>query len=185
MLASRSAAARWLKRGMMGLAGVSFAVAAYDCLFGGFSFAPFGVRISSWEAYKPFRNGVVCACVALWLTYLLGERTCGRRTGFLAAILLTCSPIFLFQSLEPMSDVPATAWWLAAWVFAISDGAAAALLAGLAASASVVTRPNLVPLALVLTGAVILVRPRVARAVWFAVGLVPGCLAIAALNKAL
>ena len=56
MLVSRSAAARWLKRGMMGLAGVSFAVAAYDCLFGGFSFAPFGVRISSWEAYKPFRK---------------------------------------------------------------------------------------------------------------------------------
>jgi hypothetical protein len=313
MLASRPAASRWLKRGMMGLAGVSFAVAAYDFLFGGFYFAPFGVRISSWEAYKPFRNGMVFACVALWLhdreseaaaswfwiarwsrpiaavsvavscvmalrygvfvaggadaygyvsqallwasgtptppeplaalaralgpsivpigyrpalkpgrnvpfyapglplamavaskiagpsavyivvpvfggvavwlTYLLGERTFGRRTGFLAAILLTCSPIFLFQSLEPMSDVPATAWWLAAWVFAISDGAAAAFLAGLAASASVVTRPNLVPLALVVTGAILLGRPRVGRAVWFAVGLVPGCLAIAALNQ--
>src|SRR5712691_927944 len=67
MLASRSVAARWLKRGMTVLAVVSFAAAAYDFFFGGFSFAPFGVRVSSWEAYKPFRNGMVSACVALWL----------------------------------------------------------------------------------------------------------------------
>jgi hypothetical protein len=313
MLASRLAAGRWLKRAMIGLAVVSCAVAANDFFLGGFVFAPFGIRVSSWEAYKPFRNGLLSACVALWLhereseaaiswhwiarwsrpiaaaavavscvmalrfgvfvaggadaygyvsqalrwasgapmppeplaalaaalgpsivpigyrpsltpghsvpfyppglplvmavaskiagpsavyivvpifggvavwlTYLIGVRTFGRRTGFLAAILLTCSPIFLFQTLEPMSDVPATAWWLAAWLFAISDGAAAALLAGLAGSAAVVTRPNLVPLALVLAGAVILGRPRVARAVWFAVGLVPGCLAVAAFNQ--
>ena len=38
-------------------------------------------------------------------------------TGACAAVLLVaCSPIFLYQAVQPMSDVPAAALWLAALV---------------------------------------------------------------------
>jgi 4-amino-4-deoxy-L-arabinose transferase-like glycosyltransferase len=48
----------------------------------------------------------ICAGLIVVLTYLIGARFAGPRTGFLAAVLLTCSPMFLFESLEPMSDIP-------------------------------------------------------------------------------
>jgi hypothetical protein len=120
--------------------------------------------------------------VAVWLTYLLGARVSGRRVGLVAAIALACSPIFVFQTLQPMSDVPVTTWWLAAWVLLLADGALAPAMAGLAASAAILTRPNLVPLAAVLAGVAACRRPRVARGAWFAAGVVPGCLAVAAIN---
>src|SRR5262245_58769309 len=34
---------------------------------GGFHLTVAGIRISSSEAYKPFRNGLACACAAFWL----------------------------------------------------------------------------------------------------------------------
>jgi hypothetical protein len=119
---------------------------------------------------------------AVWWTYLLGARLAGRRVGMIAAALLAFSPIFLFQSIEPMSDVPATAWWLLAWVFAVRSGRWPAFASGLAASAAVLTRPNLVVLGLALVLLVAGRRPRVSRAALFATGLAPACLAIAALN---
>jgi Dolichyl-phosphate-mannose-protein mannosyltransferase len=120
--------------------------------------------------------------LAVWLTYILGVRIADGRTGFLAAILVACSPIFVFQSLEPMSDVPVTAWWLLAWVLALSESRGAAFAAGLSVSAAVLTRPNLVPLALVLMAVTALKAPRWQRATLFVAGMLPGCLAVAALN---
>jgi dolichyl-phosphate-mannose-protein mannosyltransferase len=120
--------------------------------------------------------------LAVWLTYVLGERIANARAGFVAALLLACSPIFVFQSLEPMSDVPVTAWWLLAWVLALSEGRGAAFAAGLSVSAAVLTRPNLVPLAVVLAAVTALTAPRWQRGTLFVAGMLPGCLAVAALN---
>jgi len=120
--------------------------------------------------------------LAVWLTFVLGRRVAGPIAGLVAATLLAFSPIFVFQSLEPMSDVPATAWWLLAWVLALADGVWPALGAGLAVSAAVLTRPNLVPLAALLIVVVARQRPRLPRAAAFAIGVVPSCVAIAALN---
>src|SRR5688572_28506234 len=229
---------RFLTHALGWFAAISLAVAIYDLVTDGLHFTVAGIRISSFEAYKPFRNGMVCACAAFWLrdrraaddtwwhrlkrwsaplawcaaaisvllavqfgifvaggsdaygyvsqaalwasgqlivpeplapigralgiitaplgyrpaivagasvptyaagypmlmaialklagesamffvvpmcagvivllTYLVGARYAGPRTGFLAAVFLTCSPMFLFESLEPMSDIPAT-----------------------------------------------------------------------------
>jgi hypothetical protein len=120
--------------------------------------------------------------VAVWCTYLLGARLDRRLTGMIAAIMLAFSPIFVFQSLEPMSDVPATAWWMLAWVLASASGAWPLLASGLAVSAAVLTRPNLVPLALVILIVVAAAAPRFRRLALFAAGSIPGCLIIAALN---
>jgi hypothetical protein len=120
--------------------------------------------------------------LAVWLTFALGARVADRRTGFVAAALLAFSPLFLFQSLEPMSDVPVTAWWLLAWVLAVSAGPVTALGSGLSASAAILTRPNLVPLVLVLV-VTIGVRSGVRRAALFVAGALPSITAIALLNR--
>jgi hypothetical protein len=127
----------------------------------------------------------VCSGMLVWLTYLLADRIAGPRTAIIAALLVACSPIVLFQSFEPMSDIPAAMWWAAAWLLALSGGRAAAPAAGLLTSAAILTRPNLAPLALVLAIAVMTRHPRIERGAWFALGVIPGCLAVAAINRML
>jgi hypothetical protein len=105
---------------------------------------------------------------AVWLTYLLGVRIADARAGVVAAVLVAFTPIFMFQSLEPMSDVPATAWWLLAWVLVLSPGGAAAFGAGLSVSAALLTRPNLVPLAALLVAVAAASAPRRRRVVLLA-----------------
>lgn len=122
------------------------------------------------------------AGLAVWLTYLLASRIADGRAGLIAAILVAFTPIFLFQSFEPMSDVPATAWWLLAWVLALSPGRAAAFAAGLSVSAALLTRPSLVPLAIVLVAGVAIIDKRRERVVLLVAGMIPGCLAVSALN---
>jgi hypothetical protein len=128
--------------------------------------------------------------LAVWATYLMGSRLAGGAVGAVAALMLATSPSFLFQLLLPMSDVPVTAWWALSLALALRDGARAALLSGLAAGVAILTRPNLVPLAIVpallIAGPIIRTRslawPFTRRPLLFAVGSVPGCLFIAFLN---
>jgi hypothetical protein len=121
--------------------------------------------------------------IAVWLTYVLGARVFDSQvTGMIAAVLIAFSPIFMFQTLLPMSDVPVTTWWLLAWVLAISSLQWAQLGAGLAVSAAVLTRPNLVPLAIVLAAVVAANKPRLTRLALFAAGSIPGCLLLGAIN---
>ena len=304
---------RFLKHALAWWAAISFAVAVYDVVTGGFHVTIAGIRISSFEAYKPYRNGIACACAAFWLrdrqadgntswdrlirwsaplavcaaalsvllaisfgifvaggsdaygfvsqaalwasgrlivpeqlatigralgiitaplgyrpatvpgssvptyapgfpmlmalaskvagdstvffvvpvcagivvvlTFLIGARLAGPRTGFLAAVLLTCSPIFLFESLEPMSDVPVTMWLLVAWWLLLKDRTTATAAAGLATTAALLTRPNLAPLAGVMLLVALRGRPRAARGLWFLLGTLPGVVAIAAINR--
>lgn len=124
----------------------------------------------------------LCGGLVVWLTFLLATRIADARAGVIAAVLVAFTPIFLFQSFEPMSDVPATAWWLLAWVLALSPGGAAAVGAGLSVSAALLTRPNLVPLAVVVVAAAGTIEPRGRRAWLVAAGIIPGCAAVAALN---
>lgn len=122
---------------------------------------------------------------AIVLTFVLAERVANRRVAMLASALVASSPIFLFQSLEPMSDVPVTACWLAVWVFALSRSRGGPFAAGLAASIAILTRPNLVPLAVV-PAFLVTRRARPWRSVAeFAAGIIPGCVAVAAFNAAL
>lgn len=122
---------------------------------------------------------------AVWLTYRLGCLVAGPRTGLAAAVLLSFSPVFLEQLFLPMADLPAAAWLLAAVVLALSDIRASAFLAGLAAAAAIVTRPNLLPLAVAVIMFVAWKRANAARLFAFAAGLVPSALAVALFNRAL
>ena len=133
--------------------------------------------------------GALC----VWLTGQLGTVVHGRLTGMLAAVMVAVSPSFLFQLVQPMSDVPATAWWTLALVLTLRHSGPAALAAGVAASAAILTRPNLVPLAAVIGIYFVVLLARrggdrrrtAALLACFVVGAVPGCVAVAVVNNML
>jgi Dolichyl-phosphate-mannose-protein mannosyltransferase len=88
--------------------------------------------------------------IAVLATYYSGARLHSRYAGLAAAVLIATSPILLFQIVQPMSDVPATAWWALALLFALLPMPNAPLAAGAAAGLAILTRPNLAPLTVVI-----------------------------------
>src|SRR5438874_885837 len=92
----------------------------------------------------------------VWSVYLLGSRF-SSRVGLASAALVACSPAFLFQLMQPMSDVPAAALWVLAAACATRPGRRPPLMAGLATSAAILVRPNLLPMGIVL-GVFVLLR---------------------------
>jgi len=131
----------------------------------------------------------VMGALLVWSTFLVGRRI-NARVGVCAALVTSCSPVFLFQLMQPMSDVPAAAWWTLAAAFALGDRRRDVLCAGLAGSAAILTRPNLLPLGIVI-GLFLLARPgpplrdRYSDAAVFALGCIPGCLATGAIQHSL
>jgi hypothetical protein len=129
--------------------------------------------------------------LCVFMTWVLGAATHGRLAGLMAALLLATSPSFMTELMAPASDVAAAAWWTVALALTVRGGSLEALGAGAAVSAAVLTRPNLVPLAVVL-GVCWLWRAFRAAAgerrailplALFAGAALPGCLAVAAINQ--
>jgi hypothetical protein len=85
------------------------------------------------------------ALVAIWLMAV--PRT-GEPGAALAVVTLATLPPFLYQALQPMSDVPALAAWLIALALAARPSGAALAGAGAATTMAILIRPNLAPLAL-------------------------------------
>jgi hypothetical protein len=128
--------------------------------------------------------------VTIVAAFLLGRRVAGEVCGLATAALLLTSPVFSFQLKEPMSDVPVTAWWLLAILLTLRSTPGFILAGGVATSAAIVTRPNLVPLAAVLGMFVLLysakeLRRRLLNACLFSITVVPGCIAVAVVNAKL
>lgn len=132
--------------------------------------------------------------LAVWATFVLGRRVAGPVAGALAALLLAASPPFLYQVVQPMTDVPAAAIWAVALV-ALTDrrftsSTRGAVLGGIATGAALLIRPNLVPVAGVAALAVFIERPLRWRDVlrtWtaFGAGVLPFALIVAALQNAM
>jgi hypothetical protein len=116
-------------------------------------------------------------------TYVAGARY-GARVGVAAAVLAACSPAFLYQLVQPMSDVPAAALWMLAVASATGTKGRAPVLAGIAAGAAILMRPNLVALGAPI-GLFLLLRPerswhqRINAARSYALGVAMGCAAVA------
>jgi hypothetical protein len=103
------------------------------------------------------------AAIAVLATFVVGTTVATPRAGLLAACGLAASPVFLFHAIQPMSDVPTTAWWLLSLAAALRLTSVPGIAAsGLCAGAAILTRPNLAPLALVVL-AVALVARRAAQ----------------------
>jgi hypothetical protein len=97
----------------------------------------------------------ISAAVAVATTGLLAARFAGGIAAVVAAVAIATSPVFLFQSVQPMSDVPVTAAWMLVWALltpgsGVRDpGSVRVALAGLVCALAVLIRPNLAPLAAV------------------------------------
>jgi hypothetical protein len=130
----------------------------------------------------------VLGALAVWAVGRLGTIVHSSIVGASSAVLLATSPTFLRHVVQPVSDVPTMAWWTFTLMMASRGGGAAAFVAGLAGSMAILTRPNLVPLALVAGILALLPRAEDAksdrriRILSFTAGIVPGCLGVAALN---
>lgn len=131
----------------------------------------------------PLFAGVLVAATAV-----VGSRF-GARVGVFASLLAAASPIVLYQAIQPMSDVPAAALWMLAVGLATGTKPQSSLWSGLATSAAILVRPNLVPLGIAI-GLFLLLRPerswpqRLRSAAFYAAASVPGCLMVALIQNA-
>jgi hypothetical protein len=129
----------------------------------------------------------------IWTTARLGARCDSRWLGVAAALLLLTSPPFVLQVTQPVSDVPAAAWWTLSLLLAFHTSRRAALMSGAAASMAILTRPNLVPLAAVLAAFYLWRvtrepadagrRGALVPLILFSLAVLPGCLTVAAINS--
>ena len=99
----------------------------------------------------------LCGAALVAGTYLLGRRL-STGVGLAAAVVTAASPIVLYQVIQPMSDVPAAAFWVLALAAATSGDRRGPLLAGVCAGLAILIRPNLLPVGFVL-GVYLLARP--------------------------
>ena len=107
----------------------------------------------------------VSAAIAVWSTGMIARHLAGGVAAIVAALVLAVLPVFIFQSVQPMSDVPVTAAWMVCWVMLGRPGSGLrpasardnpgelrrgpVFLAGVACAIAVLIRPNLAPLAIV------------------------------------
>ncbi len=124
----------------------------------------------------------------VWMTFAIGRRVESEILGLAAAWFVATSPAVLAMLVSPMSDVPAAALWAAAICLTLGESRRSAFCAGLAASAAILVRPNLAPIAGLLMvwrwwsqqGA----RGRRDAALVLA-GTIPGCLFVGWINNTL
>ena len=103
----------------------------------------------------------------------LAAEWAGGAAGLVAALVLATTPVFLFQAMQPMSDVPAAALWMLALAAVTGTRPRAPLVAGLATAAAVLMRPNLVPLAIPHKAATALLAKAASAASWSVMLLAP------------
>lgn len=104
-----------------------------------------GAAAASWVV-------ILASALTVWTTGVLAARLAGGVAGVIAAVAIATSPILLFQSVQPMSDVPVTAAWMLMWVLLVQRGdkpSGLLFTAGIACAIAVLIRPNLAPLAAV------------------------------------
>jgi hypothetical protein len=133
----------------------------------------------------PYMVVPVCAALFVWFTYCAGRRAVGPIGGVIAAIVAATTPVVMFQSLWPMSDVPAGALWTGGLVGALRDSRRGALLGGLSAALGLLVRPNLPLLTVVLLLWIFLTArgaERFVRAAAFLLPVVPVVAAVGWLN---
>ena len=85
----------------------------------------------------------IAAGLLVLTVFVLGRRVAGPEAGLLAAVGTAASPTFLFQAVQPMSDVPASCAWVIAATLLTWPSVRAAGMAAAAAVVGCLIRPNL------------------------------------------
>lgn len=134
---------------------------AYDFVPLGFRPRPHGRLVPSYPIGLPLHLAAAAVCVdwpaamlavavgaalsSIALTYVVGRRFgASRWSAALAAGVLAVSPMFLFSSVQPLSDTLATSWCLAAVYCAVRAQArwGWSVATGVAAAIAVLVRPS-------------------------------------------
>src|SRR6185295_15308640 len=76
------------------------------------------------------------SAITIVAVFLLGRQIAGRWVGMAAAVMLIASPVFLFQTCVPMSDVPATAAFTIAMLLILRPAIGSAVAAGILSGAA-------------------------------------------------
>lgn len=118
----------------------------------------------------------IAGVVLVLCTFWIGLRLHSEEAGLIAALLIGCCAVFVFQALQPMSDVPAAMWSVTAIAAAIESRTRPrfAILAGFAFGMAMLVRPT----SLLLVPALALSLPW-RRAGWFVLGGIPAAVALA------
>jgi hypothetical protein len=90
-------------------------------------------------------SGTIAVVATGWLAFQLA----GSIAAVIAAALIAFTPVFIYQSIQPMSDVPVTAAWMVCFALLSRRGGSLDPPAGIACAIAVLIRPNLAPLAIV------------------------------------
>jgi len=119
----------------------------------------------------------LCGALTVALTFAFGRRVFGGAgVALWGASLVGTSPVFLYQLMNAMSDVPVTAFCTLALTLAVMRRP---LASGLAMSVAIAIRPNLAPLALIIAA-------WLWKDAWrFALGVLPAAAGIMWLNGVL
>lgn len=130
----------------------------------------------------------VFGALLILATYRVGSHF-ADHVGLASALLMASSPVFLYQLVQPMSDVPAAALWMLAVAAATGTGRSHASAAGIATSLAILMRPNLLPLGIAI-GIFLLLRPerpwshRLRSATIYAAWCAPGCVIVGLVQNA-
>ena len=144
------------------------------------------VAISQAVGWEPAADGtmVLHALLGVALVFWLG-RACGLpwSVSALGALLLATSPLYLFISLNLMSDTPALVWTTAAVLLAWRSRRQPwwALLAGAALALAVLTRPTNI---LALAPVAVCLGASTRRWLWLSAGGAPGAALLVLFNLA-
>ena len=133
------------------------------------------------------------SALAVWCTFRMGVHLAGSAAGAGAALLLFASPAMLFQAVgAPMSDGPAMGWLILGLLLLVKRPTSPwmAMCSGLAIGMAILTRPNLVlvavPPGLLLLYQVVTAsagrRQALTRLGSFSSSVVAACLVVAWLN---
>jgi hypothetical protein len=100
--------------------------------------------IFGWDV-GPFLIGPLAATISLILIYLIGlELGLSRKLSFIAGVILAVNPTVIIMAVQPMSDVPAMCWSLAAILASLRSrkNLKWAVLAGFAFGVAILIRPT-------------------------------------------
>jgi Dolichyl-phosphate-mannose-protein mannosyltransferase len=127
----------------------------------------------------------LCAAAAVWFCFVLGRQIGEPVVGRMGALLLATSPTFLYQAVQPMSDVPVTAFWIGALILARRPASWSPIATGAVVSIAILIRPNLAPLAVLVVAAAATASTGVdlRRALTCALGIIPGLLILGAIQN--
>ena len=123
------------------------------------------------------------AAMLVWSAFVVARHLAGPIAGAAAAVLVATSPIVLFQTVQPMNDITTAALWMAVVAGTTLTGPGRPWIVGLLTGLAILVRPNLAPLALVVTVWLIARADRRLRTCsQLITAAVPGIIAVAVLN---